>query len=274
MTATALKDGPKLDHPDNNLKLRALVTLPPVQHSSSTSIAVPVMPPQGASVTGDKEVDAVLWLREVIRTGDPALIAKAMEAAKLIKTPLKALAERYQNYLVAKNPGNIFAALSSFGFENLAGLAKGVTERKARQHEAISIFGSMDEVFAKTPAEQFCINALAGLKRDKSFMYNEKTVAKRYKAIPEYMPVTLSDCLYELAYWDKLYWLRGAFENSGDHWPEVQARDDFVFTLMATIKPASKSEALAVFQYLKDRDRLEDDDETNGVLLNLIGGQS
>ena len=58
----------------------------------------------------------MLWLREVIGTGKADLIEKAMQAAKKIKSPLADLEKRYRDHLVAANPGNWVAALSSFGF--------------------------------------------------------------------------------------------------------------------------------------------------------------
>ena len=264
------KDGPQLDHPHTNRKLRALVTLPPVQHSASTSISVPTLPPQGVFVTGDKEVDAVLWLRDVIRTGDPTLISKALEAAKLIKTPLKDIADRYRNYLVAKNPGNWTAAFATLGFDDLEGLAKTSVEKLTRQHEARARFG--DTLHDDTPAELFAIEALAGLKPSKNFgELDERQVDKRFLANPDLMPNTLNDCLYELAYWHDLYWLRNAF-GCCDPGPQAYARERFVFRSLANIPARTKHEALAVYQYLKDRDGM-DEAETDGILLNLIGGQ-
>ncbi len=70
----------------DNQAFRALFTLPPIQPSASTSLTVPEMPAPKV-VTGDREVDAVLWLQECVRTGHQALIDKALEAAKKITTP-------------------------------------------------------------------------------------------------------------------------------------------------------------------------------------------
>lgn len=105
----------------DNPALRALFSLPPIQLSSGTELVVPELPPQ-ANVTGDKEIDAVLWLREVIKSGQPALIEKAMRAAQRIKTPLKELADRYMKHLVSKNPGDWTVAFTTIGFEDLTGL--------------------------------------------------------------------------------------------------------------------------------------------------------
>lgn len=97
----------------DNVAHRALFSLPPMRHTSQTLPAVPELPPQ-QRVTGDKEVDAVLWLRQVIGTGQAALIEKAMQGAKKIKTPLDQLEKRYTQILASANPGNPFATLASF----------------------------------------------------------------------------------------------------------------------------------------------------------------
>ena len=78
----------------DNQQLRALLSLPPIQTNASTALAVPEMPPREV-VTGDQEIDAVLWLQKVVATGNRGLIDKALEAAKQIKTPMKDLGERY-----------------------------------------------------------------------------------------------------------------------------------------------------------------------------------
>ena len=145
----------------DNEKHRVLFSLPPIRESKQTLPAVPELPPQ-RTVTGDKEVDAVLWLRQLIGTGQAALIEKAFQAAKKIKTPLKELEKRYRDWLTTNQPGNLFAAFSSFDFADLEGLAKKSIQKAARQHEARSRFG--DDLFAETPAESFCITALHGLR--------------------------------------------------------------------------------------------------------------
>lgn len=253
----------------DNLALRALLTLPPVQASNTTALTVPELPPQ-QSITGDKDLDAVLWLRSVIQTGQAALIERAMQAAKLVKTPLKELEKRYMNHLVSTNPGNMFAAMSSFGFADLDDLAKRSIEKLTRQTEAHARFG--EDVFANTPAEQFCIEAVKGLKRNKNFGdYDDAQVDQRFKARPDLLPHTLSDCLYELAYWNDLYLLRNAVSlHAGDPVPEAYAREQFTFRCLGRIRASSKTEAVAVFRYLADSEYM-DRTETEGILLNLIG---
>jgi len=254
----------------DNPALRKLFALPPIQKSESTSLTVPELPPQ-TEVTGDKEIDAVLWLRSVIKTGQAGLIEKAMEAAKRIKTPLKELSDRYLKHLVSKNPGNWTVAFAAFGLDDLEGLASTSIKKATRQHEATARFGSIAGLFIDTQAEQFCIDALKGLKTtQKDFgNYPDAQVDKRFQAHPDLMPNTLSDCLYELAYWHDLYWLRSACDG-GDQASYAYARERFTFRCLARIRPKSKPEAIAVFRYLADKERM-DDTETESILLNLIG---
>ncbi len=248
---------------------RALFSLPPIQPSKQTLPAVPELPPQ-RTVTGNKEVDAVLWLREVIGTGQAALIEKAMQGAKKIKTPLKEVEKRYQAWLMKENPGSLFAALSSFDFANLEGLAKNSIKKAARQHEARSRFG--DDLFADTPAESFCITALHRLKADRMDFYADADVDKRFQAHPELLPQTLTDCLRELAYWQDLYWLRNSVNSHASDGPrEAYARSRFAFRCLGLIRPRGKTEAVSVLKYLTDdRDRLNDGD-AEAILFNLLG---
>jgi hypothetical protein len=227
----------------DNPRLRELFSLPAIQSSNSTALAVPTLPPQEV-VTGDEEIDAVLWLREVIKTGQADLIEKAMEAAKRIKTPLKELQDRYLKHLVSKNPGNWTVAFQTFGFDDLEGLAHGSTKKATRQHEATARFGSIEGLFSDTPAELFARDALAGLKMKKDYgEYDEGHVDKRFQAHPDLMPNTLSDCLYELAYWHDLYVLRNAY-GCVDQGRDAYARECFAFRCLARIKPKTKPEAI------------------------------
>lgn len=253
----------------DNAEHRALFTLPPMRESGETLPAVPELPPQ-QTVTGDKEVDAVLWLHSVINTGQPALISRAMAAAKRIKTPLQELEKRYRAHLTATNPGNLFAALPSFGFADLDGLAKKAIERSRRQAEGTARFGG--SLFDDTPAEAFCIEALRGLQPGEfGFLDKKEEAAERFRAHPELLPHTLADCLHELDYWQQLYWLRNAVDNYASDGPaEATARDWFVFGLLAELRPRNKAEALAVFRYLIGSDRA-DMEESEAILGNLIG---
>lgn len=247
---------------------RAFFSLPPIKESNQTLPAVPELPPQ-RTVTGDNEIDAVLWLREVICTGQAPLIEKAMEAAKAIKTPLDQVEKRYQAWLIQTNPGSLFAALASFNFADLKGLAKSSVDKLARQQEARSRLG--DDVFAEIPPESFCISALYGIDPDNMGFYDDANVDERFRVHSELMPQTLGDCLYEIAFWRELYYLRNAFDGCGDSLHEVYAREQFVFRCLGEIRPRSKEESVTVMRWMLEDKNNFDRSETEAILLNLIG---
>ncbi|MFG0864298.1 hypothetical protein [Pseudomonas sp. FYR_7] len=253
----------------DNEQHRAMFTLPPISASTETLPSVPELPPQEV-VTGDKEVDAVLWLRSIINTGQAVLIDRAMEGVKKIKTSLDVLEKRYTAHLIATNPGNPFAAMSSFGFADLEALATRAIERHRLRLEGNARFG--DALLADTEAETFCIDALRGLEATGQLGdFDKSEVAAWFNAHPELLPHTLADCLYELDYWDHLYRLRTAVDrDASDGPPEATARDWFVFGLLAQIRPRDKAEALAVFRYLIASQR-DDMAESEAILCNLIG---
>jgi hypothetical protein len=253
----------------DNQAHRALFCLPLIRESSQTLPAVPDLPPQ-QRVTGDKEDDAVLWLRKVIGTGQAALIEKAMQGAKKIKTPLKEVEKRYQAWLMKENPGSLFAALSSFDFANLEGLAKNSIKKAARQHEARARFG--DDLFSDTPAESFCITALHGVEDCRIGFIDDDVADERFQKHSELLPNTLSDCLHEIAYWNDLSSLRYSVESCADGPPEAYARRCSAFRMLGRIRPRSKDEALAVLRWMLEdkQNNMGEGDDNDAILLNLI----
>ena len=251
----------------DNPKHRAMFTLPEEQKATSTQPATLDLPPQQV-VTGDKEVDALLWLRAVISTGQAGLIERAMEAAKRIETPFKELEKRYHDYLHVSQPGNFFATFGAIGFADLDSLAKKSIMREQRRCEALARFG--DAIFDDTRAEVFCTEMLRGLDPRKDVIgYDKHEAAERFKQCPEYLPNTLADCLYELDYWSQLYRLRNAYDSYYDTSSESSAREWFVFGLLAEIRPRNRDEAKAVLKYMRDHERT-DMEESDAILDNLL----
>lgn len=118
-----------------------MFTLPVLQMSAEAVPVAQELPPQQV-VTGDQEIDALIWLRQVIETGDPGRIAQAREAAERITAPLDELETRYGKWLVV-SAGNVMAGLGSLGFANLDDLAERTIERRANEAEAMKRFGSV-----------------------------------------------------------------------------------------------------------------------------------
>ena len=254
----------------DNSAARAFFALPPLALANTTAVTAPTPLPVQRNVTGNTDIDAMLWLREVVQTGDTALIGTAIEAAKRIKTPAKELEKRYGDYLMRASGGNTMQAVfGSIDFANLEELAKGVLDKQERRREAVARFGSEADVFADTAPELFCIDALAKLKRAGQFgEYPLQAACKAFEAYPDKRPHTLSDCLNELAFWDSLYRLRSAWQNSGDDIPQVSARRDYLRHCLSVLRCKGKDEAKAVLRYLVDQDMRDDADP---ILENLIG---
>ena len=146
----------------DNAKLRAFFRLPEPTASTCTALQPPVAPPEPVAVTGDNDMDAMLWLRQVVQTGDTALIDKAMQAAERIKTKPDELEKRYGDFLMRESKGNTMRAVfGSIGFANLKGLAERVLDKQQRRTEALARFGSMRRV-ATRPGGKFCMDAGAG----------------------------------------------------------------------------------------------------------------
>lgn len=258
----------------DNTAARAFFALPPLALTSTTAVTAPAPLPQQRNVTGDVDIDAMLWLREVIQTGDSALIDTAIEAAKRVKTPVKELERRYGDYLLRASGGNTMQAVfGSIGFGDLKELAERTLDKKARCREAVARFGSEQAVFADTAPELFCIDALAKVKREGRFGdYPLQPMCKAFEAHADKRPHTLSDCMAELAFWDALYHLRSAWPNSGDDLPQVSARRDYLHHCMGVLRCKGRDEAKAVLRYLAGpgQDAL-DEQALDLVLQNLIG---
>ena len=254
----------------DNERHRALFSLPEPRPSACADLAVPELPPQ-QSVTGHKELDALLWLRQVIRTGDPGNIERAMQAAGRIKTPLKELERLYTEFLRHQHPGNPFATFASVGLDDLQGLAKKSIQTARDRAEALARFGNERDLFTSTPAELFCAEVLAGAKEGGCGLLGDADVAERMKARPEVLPHTLADCLHELHFWGRLYRLRWSVCRDGaDSAPESYAREVFVLGQMAHIRPRSRDEAAEVLRYLAGDAGRMGTKEAPGILRNLI----
>lgn len=252
----------------DNLKLRKLFALPPVKQSNETLPSVAFMPERKA-VTGDTEIDAMIWLQEVVKTGQANLINKALEAAKRITTPVKDLQDRYMKHLDSTNPSNGFRNMFAvINFGELENLGERAVKRHLLRNEATARFGN--SLFEDTPAEAWCAEVVKGVVcGENDFTLPDDVCRKLFSEQTEYLPHTLSDCLYELRYWNELSWLRDS-HGGGDNSLQVNARDSFIFWSLSQIRPRSKTEAIAVLHYMSENDAM-DRTETNDILLNLIG---
>lgn len=228
-------------------------------------LAVVEPPPQRVQ-TGDKEVDAILWLREMIQTGQPALIEYALAmASRLDEDTLRAIESRYAAILVSQR-GALVAAFSSMGFCNLEGLARGTLEKKAGRERAVSVFGEGD--YFTTPQEQFCIDTLEGLETNQFGYHTPEDIESRFNQHKDLMPWTLADCVRELQFWRELYKHKDAlFDCELDQ--ATYGREAFIRLLMTRIKARDKDEIRLVWDYLVEQELQAD--ELNPIVENLLG---
>ena len=258
----------------DNAKLRAFFCLPEPVASNCTALQPQVAPPKPTTTTGNQDLDAMLWLRQVVQTGDAALIAKAMQAAERIKTPAQELEKRYGDYLMRASGGNTMQAVfGSIGFANLQGLANGVLSKQQRRMDALARFGSEQAVFATLAQEQFCVDVLAPVPVASGAWggIDQAQANAAFAQHPDMVPHTLADCVYELDFWDALRCLRIGWDHTGDELPEVYARRCYIDShCLSTIRPKSRDEAKTVLRYMAEHE-LFDRTETDAVLENLIG---
>lgn len=239
---------------------------PAIDPAGCTQELAVVEPPPQRVQTGDKEVDAVLWLREMIQTGQPALIEHALAmASRLGEDTLKATEGRYAAIL-ASQQGALAAAFGSIGFCDLEGLAKSTLRKKKEREGALSVFGEGD--YFTTPQEQFCIDTLEGLETDRLGYHTPEDIESRFIQRKDLLPWTLADCLRELQFWRELdkhkYALFGCELDQA-----IYARETFIRLLMTRIKARDKAEVRLVWDYLVEQDFQAD--ELNPIIENLLG---
>ena len=255
----------------DNMAARAFFALPEPVLSEATAVAIPAQLPEPSNATGDPDLDSMLWLREVVATGDADLIAKALEAAERIKTPAKELEQRYGQYLAQKHGNTLIAAFGSMNFADLPLHASNVIDRQTRQREAVARFGSEIAVHADQDTERFCIDTLINLEPGGMFReYDTDDAVKAFEAEAAMRPHTLADCLHELDYWSALYTQRSAWQNSGDDIPQVRARRDYLTRCLSVLRPKSRDDAKAVLRHMAENEMF-DLSETDAILENLIG---
>lgn len=254
----------------NNQKLRDLLVFPPLQPSASTALVIPEMPVQSI-VTGDKEVDAVLWLQEVIKTGSQSLIEKALEAAKQIKTPMKELGDRYAAHIRRNQPGNLFAVLfATMNFGDLEKQAEAAVSKAALKHEALSRFGSEEALFKEHPAERQCRLALKGMKSDELGFIDDKEAKKGFDKRPALIPHTIDDCLHVIGFWSHFYALRRSLcQSYHESTRESYAHENYAFFMLGEVPVSSEKEALAAFDHIQQDDK-EGWAETASIYRHLI----
>jgi hypothetical protein len=142
---------PRRGNPDHQ-RLFAIPETPP---SPCTDLAIRRLP-EARRVTGDAEVDAVLWLADVCKTAqDLRVLDLALEAAQRIRRPVAEIEQRYADWL-RRQPGvsPLQVAFGSFGVANVVKKVEHARARLIGNTAGLAIFGTFQAAMEPTPAER------------------------------------------------------------------------------------------------------------------------
>ena len=253
----------------NNQNIRAFFVLPPanaevvpMQYRAADSLP--------AHTTGDADVDTVLHLRDMVRTGDPVMIENALSMFAAIKRPRAEMEDAYRTYMYSRNPGNVFAGFDATCFCDLDAEAKKVSEKVALCAEAYARFG--DERLSNHDAVKFCEKALSGVDCG-SWQGNDEDVDRVFGEITDMVPATLDDILFEMTFWDRMYAMNNAV--CGGDLPDAhRCRYWYLFRRIPKTPAASREEALRLFDYMYEAQTLSVDERggQREVIRSLIAG--
>ncbi|NVZ08831.1 hypothetical protein HW932_06110 [Allochromatium humboldtianum] len=253
-----VRAGIRVTDEKGNPEHRRLFIVPSGDISGSTALAVPQLP-EARTITGDREVDAMLWLKEVCQTArDVAIVDKALEAAAKIQTPAKAIEDRYTAWLrLQPDLHPLQIAFASIGIADIERHAETARERIAKHAEGMAAFGSYAAAMSATPAERMVFETVGAVLDGEEL----------WRAAPDRLdvlfagsinPATLSECLAELHYWQWLSNIRWRMsqtehpgEFQGDDDERISARRWFVEGLLTELAPVDRAEAIHIADGLK-----------------------
>ena len=242
-----------------NLEHQRLFTIPQGQPSTSTALMARTLPPE-EDITGDREVDAVLWLGKLCATtNDLAALDQALEAAERIKTPADELEKRYSDWLARQPGANPFSVVfQSVRMADIKGKVADARERILVNAEGLSIFGSYTNAMALTPAEMMLEDS-AGKWPEEGYCWEwsmEQMDALWKRSVN---PASLTECVSELRYWQWLYRIRKYMHQTEypnafapDLGDLIYSREHYIEKLLCIIPPFDHQERLFVADAIND----------------------
>lgn len=239
-----------------NPEHRRLFAIPTPKPSDSTALVVPQLP-EARTVTGDREVDALLWLRDLCKHArEVSVLDRALEAASRITTPMEELERRYTDWL-QRQPGAhpLAVALSRIG--EIEGHVAKARQRIRLHAEGLAIFGSYEAAMSDTAPERMLAET-AVLPEDFDGWSRPGMDALAAIFARSVNPATLAECAAELRYWDWLYRIRARMTETehpdayvGGDAPTVVARREYVEGLLTVLAPVDRQEAIHLADALK-----------------------
>ncbi|KMW73327.1 hypothetical protein TI10_09605 [Photorhabdus luminescens subsp. luminescens] len=280
----------------DNLKHKTLFAIPEPSYSTALATVKPL--PVQRKITGNKQVDAYLWVLEVIKTNESAHLDAAEEALKKLKITPKEAQKKYSDYLMKSGVHAFQIAFGTISMDNPQGY---IDRAKEQIKEAVKVrasFASYEAALELTEPEKLMLVGELAEIYEPFYYWNEKEQAegcmygdrvnetdKLRKAtakgfteqLPE--PHTLSDVIREFLYWDWLYQMRNVaakeLDPGGygiDERNYIYDREDYLEGRLAVIPAMNRQEAIDVCKWVLSEERFHDRSElTDKIILNLVG---
>ncbi|MBI6548439.1 helix-turn-helix domain-containing protein [Xenorhabdus lircayensis] len=279
----------------DNTVHKTLFTLPEPGHSTAIATVKPL--PVQRKITGNKQVDAYLWVLEVIKTNEPAHLDAAEEALKKLKITPKAAQQKYADYLMKSGAHPFQIAFGTLSMDNPQGYIDRAKEQIQDAAKVRGIFARYEAALELTEPEKLMLSGELAEIYEPFHYWNEeehaegcmrgdrinevdelrKAAAKGFaEHLPE--PHTLSDVVREFLYWDWLYQMRrvatkeldpGGFGD--DERYHIYDREEYLEEKLATIPAVNRQEATDVCKWVLEEERFHDRAVTDRIILNLVG---
>ncbi|MBD2812274.1 helix-turn-helix domain-containing protein [Xenorhabdus sp. Vera] len=280
----------------DNAVHKTLFTLPEPGHSTAIATVKPL--PVQRKITGNKQVDAYLWVLEVIKTNEPAHLDAAEAALKKLKITPKAAQQKYADYLMKSGAHAFQIAFGTMSMDNPQGYIDRAKEQIKDAAKVRATFASYEAALELTePEKLMLVGELAEIYEPFHYWNEEehaegcmhgdrinevdelrKAIAKGFaEQLPE--PYTLSDVVREFLYWDWLYQMRsvaakeldpGGFGDGERYY--IYDREEYLEEKLATLQAVNRQEAIDVCKWVLDEGRFDDrSDLTDRIILNLVG---
>lgn len=229
----------------------------PKPTADSQELEVPTLPdPQ--PVTGNREVDAWLWLKEVCKTTtNEAVLDLVEEAAGRLKSSMEELKRGYIQWF-EKQPENRSAFLLAMVDMEPAEINNYIDKarnRLQRYREALAQVGTVDAVIDQMPPERMLHETTSESvgPMDSIWDWGDDRLTQLFEH--SINPISLTEVVSELEYWNWLGGIRRNLEATlGDYWgdgdPLVSARTEYLERLLCRVAPSDNQETKRVLDAL------------------------
>ncbi|WP_228859230.1 helix-turn-helix domain-containing protein [Xenorhabdus sp. PB61.4] len=279
----------------DNLVHKALFTIPEPTYSTELATVKPL--PVQRKITGNKQVDAYLWVLAVIKTNEPAHFEAAEAALKKLKITPKEAQQKYSDYLMKTGAHPFQVAFGSVGMDNPQGYLDRAKAQVEKASQVRGVFATYEAALELTEPEKLMLVGELAEIYESGYYWNEKELAEgcmhgdriieteklrqvTAKGFAEQLPEphTLSDVVRECLYWSWLYQMRNVADK--ELYPDgfgdadryyIYDREEYIEKKLATIQPVSRQEAIEVCKWVLGEERFHDRALTDRVILNLVG---